>query len=143
MNVMQARGDAYFENWHQNVASIDDPEIRASAQRHRAELQRSFRAIQLTLQRVRESFQSFLTGLRDLRTTLENNSTQLSSTTTQNMVRNTREDGRRVEEGLEAVAAELRLMATMLVPPGRTVKEKPIHDSSDVPASCRRSNHTI
>jgi hypothetical protein len=121
--AMQARGDAYFENWHENMASIEDPRVRALAEQHRADLQRSFANIKLTLQQTRESFQSFLGSLRKLRTTLETDAARLSSNSTRDQVQETERVGHNVQAGLSAVALELRHMSEMLIPPGSTAEK--------------------
>jgi hypothetical protein len=121
--AMQARGDAYFENWEESMTSIADPGIRASAEQHHADLQRSFGSIKVVLGQARTSFQSFLAGLRKLRTTLEADPSRFSAAPTQELVRNTQADGRRVEQDLDTVAVELRRMTEMLIPPDQTAKQ--------------------
>jgi hypothetical protein len=121
--AMQARGDAYFQNWEENVAAIPDAGVRALAKRNRNELEHSFASIKVMLAQTRTVFQSFLGNLRKLRTTTEKDPTAFAVAPAQDLVRNAREQGRLVEGDLDAVALELRHMMALLLPPDRITRE--------------------
>jgi hypothetical protein len=114
--AMQTRGDAYFENWRENMESIADRNVRDAAELHRSDLQQSFASIKATLQQTRVSFQAFLAGLRKLRSGLDKDPALLASGSTRELAGETRQHGLAVEQGLDAVAAELRKMMLMLTP---------------------------
>src|SRR5262249_14884610 len=84
--AIQARGDAYFEHWNQNLARVKDPEVRALAQQNRPRLQQSFGEIKRLTLEGREAFKPFLSELRHLRTALERDPASLSSTDAQNWI---------------------------------------------------------
>lgn len=109
-----ARGDAYFENWHENLTQIRDPEVRALASRHRGELQASFDRIKQSSLQTREAFQPFLAGLRKLRVELEKDPGAIEATDTQALIRATREHGLHVTQCIEDIRTELQTMTSLL-----------------------------
>jgi hypothetical protein len=121
--VMQTRGDAYFDNWKENMAAISDKKIRASAEEHQSELRQSFATIKQNLQQTRQPFQLFLAGLRKLRTNLETKPATLAIESTGSLAQDTRQRGREVEAGLDSVAAELTKMTMMINPREATAKD--------------------
>jgi hypothetical protein len=121
--VIQARGDAYFENWQANMDSMSDPKVRMQAELHRSELQQSFARIKSISQDIRSAFQGYLAGLRSLRSELENEGGVLAKDSIKQLIATTRQSGLRVEDGLDAIAKELKSMTAMLSPPDVTVKQ--------------------
>jgi hypothetical protein len=121
--AMQARGDAYFENWQQNMASIADPKIRTAAEQHRSELQQSFASMKFTSLQTRDSFQQFLTGLRKLRSRFEADPAALGDRPASDFADDTRRHGLDVLKGLDAIAAELNKMTGILASVTSTAKE--------------------
>src|SRR3974390_2904013 len=61
--ALQARGDDYFEHWHQRMAGVQDPEVRALAEKNRPLLQQNFNEIKRLSQEGRKAFQPLITGL--------------------------------------------------------------------------------
>jgi hypothetical protein len=114
--AMQARGDAYFENWHENLARVTDPKVRELAAQRRPELQRSFANIKRSSEDTRQTFKQFLSGLRKLQTALENDPDAVATDATRDLMRSTRDLGGQVDQGIAAVGAELKAMSAMLTP---------------------------
>ena len=118
--AMQARGDAYFDHWHERLARIQDAEVRSLAQQNRTQLQQSFTEIKQLSQSGREAFKPFISGLRQLRNALEHDSASLSGADTQSTIASTREHGRRVEQCLAGLERELDSMSAAITPAGKT-----------------------
>ena len=114
--AMRARGKAYFEQWHEHLASLKDPEVRKLAEQRHDLLQQSFSRIHLTSQQTREAFQPFLAGLRRLRNGLENDPGFASADSAKLLVRTTRDHGQKVEAGLADILEELKSVAAALKP---------------------------
>jgi len=121
--AIQARGDAYFEHWNQNLARVKDPEVRALAQQNRPRLQQSFGEIKRLTLEGREAFKPFLSELRHLRTALERDPASLSSTDAQNWISSAREHGQKVEQCLASIKKELDSMTAMITPPGKAAPQ--------------------
>jgi len=111
-----ARGDAYFENWQDNLARMEDPRVRQLASEHRPQLESSFGRIRSASQRARESFQPFLSGLRKLRTALEISPNAMAAESGKELARITADRGRPVEQELAAIREELKTVRAMLTP---------------------------
>jgi hypothetical protein len=114
--AMQARGDAYFAHWHENLTTVADPQVRARIESRRPQLEESFRRIKALSQEGREAFQPFLADLRPLRNRLEKDPASLGTDTVQELVRRAAENGRRVQNRIAGVARELDSMRAMLFP---------------------------
>jgi hypothetical protein len=111
-----ARGDAYFENWHANLAQVSDPRVRERAEAHKPELQQGLANIKEIAQQTREPFDSFLAGLRALRRTVETDPNAIQAESTKELGRKTEESSRQVQQGLESMAKELKTMTLLLDP---------------------------
>jgi hypothetical protein len=114
--AMQARGNAYFENWQDNLDRMEDPSVRALAREHRADLEASFGRIKLGSQQARQAFQPFLAGLQQLRTALEKDPNAMAADSNKELVRTTAKNGRQVQGSLTGIQDELRHMTAMLMP---------------------------
>jgi hypothetical protein len=120
--AIQARGDAYFQNWQTNMAALTNPRVRELAETHRSDLQLCFAKIKSTSQETRGVFEGYLAGLRNLRKELEKDPNALATQSAQELARTTRQQGTDIEKGLDAVAQELKAMTTMLTPTGTSAK---------------------
>lgn len=121
--TMEARGAAYFDNWHESLARLEDARVRELATQHRAELQRHFASLQHNSDSVRASFKPFLDGLRELRRELENDPGAVARETTRALIRSTQARGQQVQQGIAGVGEELKAMAALLTP-GKTVTSR-------------------
>jgi hypothetical protein len=118
--AMQARGDAYFRDWHSNLARVKDPEIRGLAEKHRPLLEQSFGRVKQSSQEGHDAFQPFIAALRQLRNELEKDPTSLSNDASQKSIQAAKENGTRVARCLESIERELDSMSSLITPPGKT-----------------------
>ena len=121
--AIRTRGAVYFEQWHEHLASVADPDARQQAEQRRELLQQRFDRIRLLSQQIREAFQPFMAGLRRLRNGLENNPAAASTEAMQKLIRTTRDQGQSVEKDLAAVLDELDAVAGILKPGKMTRKD--------------------
>jgi hypothetical protein len=70
VDAMEKRGEAYFEEWTQEISGTADEASRRAAKERFAELHRYFETILKDAGQVRQAFRPFLEGVRGLRTTL-------------------------------------------------------------------------
>jgi hypothetical protein len=113
---MQARGDAYFESWHEQMAQDKEPQRRAIIENQRPALQEHFQKIKALSQEGREAFDPFLAGLRKLRNSLEKDPASLGTQTMQETLASTRAYGEHVDRCLSDIRRELDSMSAMLTP---------------------------
>jgi len=114
--AMLARGDEYFRNWHKHLAQVEDPEMRALAEKERPALERSFSHIKSLSQEKREAFQPFIASLRQVRNALEKDPASLASEPVQSSIKTANEKGGEVRERLIGIQRELEAMSAMLTP---------------------------
>src|SRR5262249_56513162 len=69
---MKTRGQEYFKQWEQQLAQVQNPEIRNLAQQQQAKLQNTFDSIKQYAQPLKAQFDPWLSDLKDLRTYLSN-----------------------------------------------------------------------
>jgi hypothetical protein len=112
--AIQARGDAYFAQWSENISRIKDPQVRAAAEHFHPQLEESFSKIKLASQQAGGSFKPFLHGMRMLRLQLENQGSLPQDTATQELVRTTRAEGNEVVHQLTLIYGELDAITRML-----------------------------
>jgi hypothetical protein len=114
--ALQARGDAYFESWHENIARVDDRKLRALAETRRPLLQQSFTEIKRLSVQARASFDPFLAELRQVRNALEKDSSSVQAAHIQELLGHAAQNGERVEAALVGIIRELDSMQTMITP---------------------------
>ena len=68
--AMEQRGEAYFEEWAEEISGSDAEASRRTAKERFAELHQHFEAILKDSHQVRQEFRPFLDGVRRLRTSL-------------------------------------------------------------------------
>ena len=121
--AIQARGDAYFADWTENMARIQDPQIRERAERFRPELQQSFSRIKLASQQAGAAFKPFMSELRMLRVQLDKPLPSIADDTTKDLIRTTRGHGGEVLQALSGIDNELDTI-TRLLTPGKTIAKQ-------------------
>jgi len=114
--AIRTRGQAYFEQWQERLASVQDPEVRRLAEQRREHLQERFSRIRLHAEQARAALQPFMAGLRRLRNELENDPAATGTDSMKELIRNTRDNGQKVEADLTAIRQELDAVAAMLKP---------------------------
>ena len=114
--AIRARGDAYFQQWHEQLRSVKDPVARQLAEQSHDPLQERFAQISIDSQQTREAFQPFMAGLRRLRNGLENAPGIAGTDSMKELIRKTRDNGQKVQAGLAAMLGELDSVAAILKP---------------------------
>ncbi len=114
--AMKAVGEAYFQKWHEHLASIDDPSARQLAiERHDA-LQKSFEKIRDLSHQTREAFGPYIAGLHHVRNALEKDPNAIANDEIKTSIQSTRENGQKVVDGLDAILQELKADWAILKP---------------------------
>jgi hypothetical protein len=114
--AIRARGEAYFEQWHEHLRNVKDPAARQLAEQQHERLQERFAKVRVATHEARDTFQPFLAGLHRLRNGLQSDPAIASTEPTKELIRTTRENGKKVESSLSAILADLDAVAAMLKP---------------------------
>src|SRR5262249_11762176 len=93
--AMEARGDAYFEQWEANLARVKDARFRELAEQHHQDLQQNFQKIKGFSQEGRAAFKSYIAGLRGIRVAVEKDPSNFTAQSTTDLINTTREHGQR------------------------------------------------
>jgi hypothetical protein len=117
VQAIQARGDAYFNDWSNSISKIKNSRVRELAELHHADLEQSFLRIKAGSQRAGAAFKPFLAGMRTLRVRLELQPSVITEAPVRNLISVTFAQGRQTIEELEGVNFELQGVVAMLTPP--------------------------
>jgi len=120
--AMQARGDAYFDSWQEQMKRIKDPQLRAHVESQRPAFQEHFQKIKALSQEGRAAFGPFLAGMRKVRNSLEKDPASLGTQTVQETLASTRAQGEKVDRYLTDIRHELDSMMAMLTAPSPAAK---------------------
>ncbi|MCL4181063.1 MAG: DUF2959 family protein [Verrucomicrobia bacterium] len=113
---MKTKGNAYFEQWEQELATLNNPEIRQLAQQRKLKLQSTFDAIRSVMEPARDQFNTWLSGLKDLQVYLANDLTINGIDSAKTLITKSKSDGREVQQSLDAIIAELNTIEAALTP---------------------------
>ena len=113
-----ARGQAYFDEWKENLsATTNQSAARAETERY-ARLREHFDRVRERSGEVRTEFRPFMTKLREFRATLDKSPDPLASESSRSSIDALTVSGRRVLDTLKAVSkalddAEIELRASL------------------------------
>jgi hypothetical protein len=113
---MKARGQAYFTQWEQQMASVKNPEIRKLAEQQKAKLQATFDSIRKYSELLRAQFDPWLSDLKDLQNYLGNDLTISGVDAAKSLFAKAQAEGMEVQKSMEALVAELNTVAATLTP---------------------------
>jgi hypothetical protein len=117
--AIRIRGEAYFDQWQQQLAAVSDAQVRQRAAERRAEVKQGFERVRQVTQGPRDAIKPFLLSLRELEVVLEGNLTASGVAAAQDLFRSSREKGARLQQGLEAILTELDAVTATLLPSGK------------------------
>ena len=113
---MQAKGDAYFKQWQQQIAMVQNPDIRKLSEEQKAKMQATFDSIQLHTEPLKARFDPWLSDLRDLRTYLNNDLTVSGIGAARGLFEKTQSEGTEIQKSMDALVAELNNVSTVMTP---------------------------
>ena len=113
---MREQGQAYFATWEKQMEQVQNPEIRALAEKRRTELQATFDNIKKYTEPLKAQFDPWLSDLRDLRTYLGNDLTVTGVDAAKKLFARTQSEGIEVQKSMDALVAELNTVAATLTP---------------------------
>ena len=114
--AMKAVGEKYFEQWHEHLAAIDDPAVRKLAVERHDTLQKSFEKIRDLSHQTREAYAQYIVGLHRVRNALEKDPNAVAGDSLKVSIQSTRDNGRKVLDGLTGVIEELKADWAILKP---------------------------
>lgn len=120
---MKARGQEYFKQWEQQLAQVQNPEIRNLAAQQKAKLQTTFDSIRKYTEPLKAQFDPWLSDLKDLQKYLSNDLTVSGVDAAKPLFAKTRAEGVEVQKSMDALVAELNTVAATLTPADAKAKK--------------------
>jgi len=113
---MKAKGQDYFKQWEKELAGVTNPDIRALAEKRKAQLQAAFDNIKTTMEPAKEQFNPWLANLKDLQKYLSNDLTIAGIDAAKDLTAKAKSEGQQVQKSLDKVIAELNTIAAAVTP---------------------------
>lgn len=114
--AMREQGQAYFKQWEQQLAEVNNPEIRALAAQRKAKLQETFDSLKKYSEPLKAQFDPWLSDLKDLQKYLSNDLTIAGVDAAKPLFTKTTEGGLEVQKSMDALVAELNTIAATITP---------------------------
>jgi len=106
---MTERGQAYFSQWQQEMAQVQNADIRQLAEQQKAKIKK------LTVP-LHTQFDTWMTDLQGLKSYLGNDLTVTGVNAAKNLFQKSQAEGMDVQKSLEALEAELNTVAATITP---------------------------
>ena len=113
---MQEKGQAYFKQWEEQLATVKNPEIRTLAEQRKAKLQATFENIRTSTEPLKAKFEPWFSDLKDLERYLSNDLTISGVDAAKDLFAKTTNGGLEVQKAMEGVVNELNTVAAALTP---------------------------
>ena len=113
---MQAQGESYFKKWEQDLAAVNNPEIRSLAESRKAKLQQTFASIRQYSEPLKGQFEPWMSDLKDLQNYLSNDLTVAGVDAAKELFKKTSVSGAEVQKSMDALVAELNTIAATITP---------------------------
>jgi Protein of unknown function (DUF2959) len=113
---MRQQGQAYFQQWQQEITQVSNPEIRKLAEERKAKLQETFDSIRKYTEPLKAQFDPWMADLKDLQKYLGNDLTIAGVDAAKGLFAKTRADGAEVQKSMDGVVAELNTISAALTP---------------------------
>ncbi len=113
---MKEQGQAYFKHWEQQLAEVNNPEIRTLAAQRKAKLQEAFDSIRKYSEPLKAQFEPWLSDLKDLQKYLSTDLTIAGVDAAKDLFTKTTNGGLEVQKSMDALVAELNTVAATITP---------------------------
>lgn len=105
---MQERGAEYFKQWDEQLAAIQNEDIRKRSEKRRKAVEEAFEDLRKDYAEAREAFQPLMDDLRDVRTALANDLTMGGLESIESVAKRVKKRAGPVGEELDDLAASFR-----------------------------------
>jgi hypothetical protein len=113
---MREQGQAYFKQWEQELATVNNQEIRSLADQRKAKLQATFESIRTYAEPLKAQFDPWMSDLKDLQKYLSNDLTIAGVDAAKPLFTKTINEGLEVQKSMDALVAELNTVAAAITP---------------------------
>jgi len=111
---MRAQGQAYFDQWEQQLAQVKNPEIQQLAAQRKQKLKETFDNIKNVAEPLKAQFDPWMSDLKDLHTYLANDLTITGIDAAKPLFAKAQTSGREVQKSMDTLIAELNTISAAL-----------------------------
>lgn len=115
---MQQQGQRYFDHWNNQLAEMQNEDIRARSVARQQEVTRQFTQIQQQYQEARQQLPTLMATLRDIQKLLSADLTPAGITSAREFARRAENDAVRVRQTLDRLAESFRSVSGVMAPQG-------------------------
>ncbi len=113
---MRAKNQDYFKAWEKELSEIQNPDLQEKAGQRRAEAVKKFEEVNPKIQATRDVFVSFMANLQDISSYLSADLSPGGIATISDMVKETQDQNKAVDDGIEKVMQALEEFAAEFSP---------------------------
>lgn len=113
---MRAEGRLFFEQWQQQIATMNNPDARTLAEQRKASLEQQFRNISRVTVEARDTLRPWLSDVRDIQTLLGNDLTVAGIDAARPLISQVARDGANVKLAYDNLIDELNSVAAAIAP---------------------------
>jgi predicted nucleic acid-binding Zn-ribbon protein len=113
---MREQGQTYFKQWEEQLASVNNPEIRSLAEQRKAKLQETFESVRKHTEPLKAQFDPWMSDLKDLQKYLSQDLTIAGVDAAKGMFAKATSGGLEVQKSMDGLVAELNTIAATITP---------------------------
>jgi len=114
--AMRENGQAYFDQWQEQLSQVKDENIRKLAEQRKAKLKEAFDEIREYTEPLKEQFEPWMSSLKDLQNYLANDMTVSGIAAAKGPFSKAKSQGQKVQKGMDDLIEALNDLAATLTP---------------------------
>ncbi len=111
---MEKQGSAYFKKWDEELAKINNEDIRSRSTERKTEVSERFSRVRVSYVRAKNAFTPLMSNLKDIRTALATDLTGAGLASIRSTANQAKADAGPLRDSLDALAADFRALGVSL-----------------------------
>ncbi|MCX6937367.1 MAG: DUF2959 family protein [Verrucomicrobia bacterium] len=111
---MEKQGSAYFKKWDEELAKINNEDIRSRSTERKSEVSERFSRVRVSYLRAKNAFTPLMSNLKDIRTALATDLTGAGLASIRSTANQAKGDAGPLRDSLGALAADFRALGVSL-----------------------------
>jgi uncharacterized protein (DUF3084 family) len=114
---MKADSDSYFKNWDDQLATINNEDIKNRSEQRKQDVESKFSNIKQGYSETQKAFQPFMSDLKDIQTALRTDLTTGGISSVQSAAAKANADGATLKSSMGRLADQFRSLGVSMAPP--------------------------
>jgi hypothetical protein len=106
---LKVRSKQYFDTWN-NEAAVGNPDLQRRLAQQRADAEKTYSTIKSEMEMAKLAFNPYMANLKDVQSFLKTDPSPARISTASDLIAKINEDGKNVEQHIDAVLAEIDKM---------------------------------